>query len=406
MAKNPVETVNFPPGRIWPEEYQRLFAEKCAGISKKFSHLSPPAPLLFASPPEHYRMRAEFRIWHQEARVYYAMMTPGKDKTPLRMDHYAPGSTLIQQLMPVLYELLNRESDFIKQLFQVEFLTSLKGEALITFIYHRPLDEAWIEKARQLKQQLSSITTIEKINVIGRSRGQKVCVDQDFIYEQLTVDGIDYCYQQVEGSFTQPNALVNVHMLNWASSVTKNSNGDLLELYCGNGNFTLPLSKNFNKVLATEVSKTSIQSLLHNFSLNQINNIKIARLSSAEAALAIQRVRPFQRLTHIDLDDYHFTTVFVDPPRAGLDAETLSFVQSFDSICYISCNPDTLIANLEVLTQTHTIKHLAYFDQFPYTPHMECGVLLERSRPSLSRAESRESGNETNNESMLSGVEA
>jgi len=379
MTKSPALQVNFLPGRTYPDEYQQIYAKKCDDISQKFSFLHHPPPLLFTSPAEHYRMRAEFRIWHQDNQVHYAMMTPGKDKTPLRTDHYAPGSPPIQQLMPVLYELLNRESDFIKQLFQVEFLSSLKGEALITLIYHRPLDEKWIEKARQLKQQLSFITTIEKINIIGRSRGQKICVEQDFIYEQLTVEGIDYCYQQVEGSFTQPNASVNEQMLNWASSVTKNIGGDLLELYCGNGNFTLPLSKNFNKVLATEVSKTSIQSLLHNLSLNHINHIEIARLSSAEAAQAVKRVRPFQRLAHVDLDDYHFTTIFVDPPRAGLDAETLEFVQSFESICYISCNPDTLVANLEILTQTHTIKHLAYFDQFPYTPHMECGVLLKRN---------------------------
>ncbi|MGS9064307.1 tRNA (uridine(54)-C5)-methyltransferase TrmA, partial [Salmonella enterica subsp. enterica serovar Infantis] len=43
---------------------------------------------------------------------------------------------------------------------------------------------------------------------------------------------------------------------------------------------------------------------------------------------------------------------------------------------YISCNPETLCKNLEKLSQTHTVTRLALFDQFPYTHHMECVVLL------------------------------
>jgi hypothetical protein len=45
-------------------------------------------------------------------------------------------------------------------------------------------------------------------------------------------------YRQVENSFTQPNAAMNIQMLEWALGATKDSTGDLLELYCGNGNFS------------------------------------------------------------------------------------------------------------------------------------------------------------------------
>jgi tRNA (uracil-5-)-methyltransferase len=71
-------------------------------------------------------------------------------------------------------------------------------------------------------------------------------------------------------------------------------------------------------------------------------------------------------------------TVFVDPPRAGLDEHTEKMVAAFDSIIYISCNPETLAANLAHICQTHNISRFAMFDQFPYTHHMECGVFLER----------------------------
>jgi len=53
---------------------------------------------------------------------------------------------------------------------------------------------------------------------------------------------------QVANCFSQPNGGVCQQMLSWAVDVTKGSSGDLLELYCGNGNFTLPLAQNFKQV--------------------------------------------------------------------------------------------------------------------------------------------------------------
>ena len=66
---------------------------------------------------------------------------------------------------------------------------------------------------------------------------------------------------------------------------------------------------------------------------------------------------------------------------AGLDAGTVQLVSRFNDIIYISCNPQTLADNLQHLSQTHDIKQLAVFDQFPYTHHIETGVWL-RKRPS------------------------
>jgi tRNA (uracil-5-)-methyltransferase len=70
----------------------------------------------------------------------------------------------------------------------------------------------------------------------------------------------------------------------------------------------------------------------------------------------------------------------VDPPRAGLDDATLTLAQRFDNILYISCNPQTLADNLATLSKSHTIVKTAFFDQFPYTQHLESGVLLQRKK--------------------------
>jgi tRNA (uracil-5-)-methyltransferase len=49
-----------------------------------------------------------------------------------------------------------------------------------------------------------------------------------------------------------------------------------------------------------------------------------------------------------------------------------------DSILYISCNPETLAENLKQITKTHQVVSAALFDQFPWTKHIESGVLLKR----------------------------
>ena len=112
--------------------------------------------------------------------------------------------------------------------------------------------------------------------------------------------------------------------------------------------------------------------------MNKVVNLDIVRLSAEEFVQALKGQRSFRRLAHVDLSEFKFETVLVDPPRAGLDEQTLSYIQDFDNIFYISCNPDTLIDNLKTLCVTHDIKHAALFDQFPFTHHMESGVFLTR----------------------------
>ena len=75
---------------------------------------------------------------------------------------------------------------------------------------------------------------------------------------------------------------------------------------------------------------------------------------------------------------FNFRTVFVDPPRSGLDATTLEALQLFPEVMYISCNPESLERDLKVLSNTHVVQASGFFDQFPWSSHIESGVLLER----------------------------
>jgi tRNA (uracil-5-)-methyltransferase len=364
---------------IQPQQYQEFLDEKSVLIRSRFDELgdfSSKIPLeIFPSKPENYRMRAEFRMWHEGDDLYYAMFPPGNKYQPIRIDSFPQASERINKLMLPLLDGIKTSLVLSKKLFQIDFLSSQRGEILVSLLYHKQLGDDWVVLADALRIELG-------INIIGRARKQKHVLGMGYIMETLDIQGFQYHYQQVENAFTQPNVGVNEQMITWACESIERfgppTKPDLLELYCGNGNFTVPLAKQFGKVMATEIAKSSVNSAHFNLAENSVDNVTIVRLSSEEMTEALAGTRPFRRLADVDLTSFDFGTILVDPPRAGLDPGTLALVQQFDQVVYISCNPETLLDNLQELKQTHELKRLALFDQFPYTHHAECGVVLHK----------------------------
>ncbi len=342
---------------------KKLIAAK--SLFKKFYHKNIE---VFRSKESHYRARAEFRIWHTEDTVSYAMTS--KEKQPVLIEECPQVSEAIASLMPRLLEEIKAQKLTYK-LFGIDFLSSTTGDMVVSLLYHRKLDEEWERQAALIAQKFS-------INIIGRSRKQKVVIGNDFVIERLGVGQREFVYKHIENSFTQPNPTINAQMIEWALGCVEDTSQDLLELYCGAGNFTIPFATKFRRVLATEISKSSIAAAKENMRLNGVENIEFVRMSVEEFTEALEGKRTFRRLAGIDLDTYEIQSVFVDPPRAGMDERSCRFVARFENIIYISCNPLTLARDLELLTQTHTIEKMALFDQFPYTHHTEMGVALKR----------------------------
>ncbi|MEA3433973.1 MAG: tRNA (uridine(54)-C5)-methyltransferase TrmA [Campylobacterota bacterium] len=332
---------------------------------------------VFDSPSDHYRARSEFRIWHEGDRCDYAMgkmqIEGEKRKGAINIEECPKVIEPIEKRMWKLLDAINASTEVLKQrLFAVEFLATTTDECLITMLYHRKLDDVWSAEAKVLEDKLNC-------KIMGRSRKQKVILSDDFVTENLDIDGKTFTYLQYESGFTQPNPTVNVKMIEWAIKQAKRVGyGDFLESYCGLGNFTLPLSHYFDKVLATEISKRSIHAALENCKLNGVENITFARLASEEMTEALNEKRIFNRLKEIDLKSYNFSTVLVDPPRAGLDVGTIELISNIENIIYISCNPETLARDLETLINTHDVVEAAMYDQFPHTEHVESGVFLKR----------------------------
>lgn len=225
-------------------------------------------------------------------------------------------------------------------------------------------------------------------NFARRDLGVQNSAPQNFIEQNLTAQNLDCEKQSVQNSACEGCAAQNSsreqsapqnlscekHAVRPESSAAR----DLLELYCGHGNFTIPLAAKFNRVLASEISKSSIANARINCELNGVCNAQFVRLSADELMSAFARRREFERLKGIDIFSYDFSHVLIDPPRTGLEPSVIDFIKDFQNLIYISCNPQTLFENLRSLCATHEVRRFAIFDQFAHTAHIECGVLLKR----------------------------
>ncbi|HAU03252.1 tRNA (uridine(54)-C5)-methyltransferase TrmA [Pseudoalteromonas shioyasakiensis] len=360
--------------KIDTTQYDAQLSEKEQRITSQFRRFGVEKLEVFGSDPIHYRQRAEFRVWHEGEDLFHIMFDQ-QTKEKIRVDEFDPAAPLVGEVMQAMIENLKDNEVLRRKLFQIDYLSSLSGEILVSLLYHKQLDEQWLQAIKELKAKLS---TQFKIDFIGRARKQKEVIGNDYVIERLNVNGKELIYQQVENSFTQPNAKVNIKMLEWAQALCQPLSNDLLELYCGNGNFSIALAGSFDRVLATEISKSSVYSAQYNIAQNKVENLDIIRMSSEEFTQAMKGERTFSRLDGIDLKSYNCQTILVDPPRAGMDTLTCDLVANYDNIIYISCNPDTLERDLDHLCKTHEVKRFAIFDQFPYTHHIESGVFLQR----------------------------
>jgi tRNA (uracil-5-)-methyltransferase len=355
--------------RIYENGYEVQLDEKHQLNIERFKPFYKGEISVFKSPESHYRSRSEFKIWHTGDEIDYAMNHIDK-KGVVLIDECPQVTKDIGELMPRLLVAIQEYGIGFK-LFGADFLSSSSGEVVVSLLYHRALDEAWQEKASQIASKLG-------IHIIGRSRKQKLVIGQDYVIETLDIQGTEYKFKYIENSFTQPNSKVNEKMVSWAMDMFEVPSGDLLELYCGAGNFTIPFAKLFNKVLATEISKSSINAAKENMSLNNVTNIEFVRMSVEDFVGALDGVREFRRMKEIDIDSYNLSSIFVDPPRSGMDEASALFSARHEQILYISCNPETLVRDLEILCRTHEVVTMALFDQFPYTHHVEMGVKLTR----------------------------
>ena len=321
----------------------------------------------FPSKATGFRTRIEFGISDFSGKLNFSMSENSKR---VEIKEMPICNSRIRKLMPELMNYLNTNKQFSEKLFQIEFQVSRKKDAMISMIYHKKLNSEWGLEAEKLSKIFDS-------SIIGRSHKQCIIKGNNFVLETYKSESHQYSLKLYEQCFSQTNPDICDDMLTWVEN-SSHAQDDILELYCGLGTFTILFSRMYNNVLATENSRPSILGLNENLLLNNVNNVWSARLSGYETLDAIKKTRSYRRMKDIDLSNFKLSTIFLDPPRSGLDDNTLNAVSNYDHIIYLSCGFDSLIRDLSLLGKTHKVGKAAMFDQFPFTAHLESGLVLEK----------------------------
>ena len=317
---------------------------------------------VYLSPPIHYRMRCEFTYKNNS----YVMFDKNNDY--ILMDKFNIASESIYNIQPKLLKLINENQIISKNLFQVNFRSNNDGDILVTLIYRKPINDDLCKSIDKISKSLGIM-----INVRSKKKLYKThAID---FYERFNSKSLNLKIFQSDKTFFQPNKYIYPKMYEFIENII-DSPRDLLELYCGVGSFSLPLSHKFKKVFASENNRESINMLNKSLVINNITNVCVARLN-AEEVTEVFSGKKFNRMKDIKIDEYSFSHILVDPPRCGLDNNVIKLINNFENLIYISCNPDTYINDLKLL-KNFKIKDIAIFDQFTNTDHMEIVSILKK----------------------------
>ena len=177
----------------------------------------------------------------------------------------------------------------------------------------------------------------------------------------------NYKFKISPNSFYQINPTKTEILYNLAIEKADLKKDDIVcDLYCGIGTIGIFASKYVKKVYGIEIVEEAIKDANENLKLNNIENVEfiVGDTEKAFDKLLKNNVKP--------------NVVFVDPPRKGLDTTTIENLCNLklERLIYISCNPATLMRDLQKLEKIYNVNSIIPVDNFCYTSHVECVTSL------------------------------
>ena len=179
----------------------------------------------------------------------------------------------------------------------------------------------------------------------------------------LDIDMLGLQFAVPADSFWQVNPEINEIMVKQICDFMQGANR-VLDIYCGCGNMTLPLSRVCKEVIGIEKNTSSIEAAHHSLSRAGIGNVEFVSSDAAEAELGTM------------------DGLVLDPPRLGLQGPLLEKIENSRprKIAYVSCNPSTLARDLQrMIEMGYSIRSVQLLDMFPHTHHIESLTLMQYS---------------------------
>jgi 23S rRNA (uracil1939-C5)-methyltransferase len=195
----------------------------------------------------------------------------------------------------------------------------------------------------------------------------------DAIPLEYRLPAFDVTLQFEPTDFVQVNADLNLRMIDRAAELLQPQSGDrILDLFCGLGNFSLPLARSGASVVGVEGDEGLVVRARANAERNGLPNAQFFGANLADPAFldAPWANAPYDK-------------VLLDPPRAGAK-EVLPVVakSGASQVLYVSCHPGTLARDAGILVNEHgyVLEAAGVMDMFPHTAHVESAALFVKSR--------------------------
>lgn len=306
------------------------------------------------------------------------------------------GVRYVRKKEKVLVGFRERGSSFITDTKRCEVLHDSVGphlEAIASCIDQLELKERipQIEVAVGDSQTVLVFRHLEPMSENDREKLQTFCKNHHFVaylqaggpdeLEKLWPDNPENLYYELPeyqvriefgaSDFMQVNPEINQKMIqNVLHYLELKETDRVLDLFCGLGNFTLPISRTCNTVTAVEGSLSMVKKARGNASLNKINNVEFV---FGDLYSDVTLAEPWLK--------QHYDKVLIDPPRSGA-AEVLEHLGKVkpEIIVYVSCHPATLARDAGVLVNQlgYKLTHAGILDMFPHTDHVESMAVFKR----------------------------
>ncbi|WP_224982366.1 23S rRNA (uracil(1939)-C(5))-methyltransferase RlmD [Geomonas agri] len=353
----------------YPEQVQQkgaIFADTLARIGKVPRDKVLP---VLASPADFgYRSRVQVKVTERAGRVQLGFFRTGSHDVvdfgagcPLAHSQLNRMAAEFRELLPTLPQL--------EWIHQIDLSIGDNGEG-IAIVHSRGGGSALVERLARDRSQLPSV------GGAFVSAGRKGELERAFGIEALTYRvpaGITPGSKELRlrfgrGGFSQVNYRQNLALIStacaWAGLTGQER---VLDLYCGNGNISLPLAQSAARVLGIEGYGPSIVDATANAEANGIENVDF---QVGDAAQAVRRL--VKRKECFDL-------VVLDPPRGGAEAAAELTGLAPQKIIYVSCDPATLARDLASLCNNgYQVTRSQPVDMFPQTYHLESVTELVR----------------------------
>ena len=254
--------------------------------------------------------------------------------------------------------------DAVREIPQIEFAC---GDALTALVFRhlQPLSEGDLGKLTAFAQR-------ENVAVMLQPKGpdsvHALWPEQVELYFDIPRFDLRLGFDALD--FIQVNAAINARMIDHALALLDVQTDDsVLDLFCGLGNFTLPLARQAKSVVGVEGDHALVARAKRNAERNGIANAEFFMADLAEN----QRDAAWAKR--------HYDRVLLDPARAGADKliEWFPFKQ-VKRVVYVSCHPASLARDAGMLVRDHgyKLKAAGVMDMFPHTAHVESIAVFER----------------------------